>query len=436
MDSLNADPRRITSELTVEQRRELVARIAESEPFRRAPRLREFLLFVCHQSLANPHAQLSEYEIGYQVFKRRESFNPAEDSIVRSSARQLRQKLAEYFQTVGLSEEWVLDIPKGTYVPSFTRRASPAVPPAAEGDPAQTPAPESARFYRHLTVLVVLALLMAAVLSIAYGLWPRPAKIVRTEPDNLLAWLFSGVDQPVSVVLPDAALNIVNSDRDRMLTLEQYLRDEEQSQAAGGAAVPSQPAAGPGILRGRLITGFRDVLFLERLRMLASRAGVEIQTRHSRLMNLRDFRNGNFIVVGDAFSNPWASLFQQQVNFRFEQQGRGLFGIRNQEPRSGELAYYTSMIDPSRDGVSYATVAIRPNLSATGLVLLAAGLHVEGNEGKFDALLSPEVFQSIRGLIDGVPPRRAIGLELLLEVRAKRGIAGQVKLLAARSPQS
>jgi hypothetical protein len=111
-----------------DERWKLVQRIAASDQFRRAPRLRDFLLFVSERTLASPGAEISEYEISQEVFKRPPTFSPAEDSIVRSSARQLRAKLHEYFEEAGREEEQILEIPKGSYAPIFSPRTVPANP--------------------------------------------------------------------------------------------------------------------------------------------------------------------------------------------------------------------------------------------------------------------------------------------------------------------
>src|SRR3954452_8436089 len=80
-----------------DERWALVHRVLEDESFRRAPRLREFLLFTVEKALSGRSVELNENDIARAVFRRTESFNSADDSIVRSSARQLRTKLHEYF---------------------------------------------------------------------------------------------------------------------------------------------------------------------------------------------------------------------------------------------------------------------------------------------------------------------------------------------------
>jgi hypothetical protein len=118
--------------------RALVDRILASQEFRRTVRLREFLVYVVDRKFAGARADLTEPLIGQRVFGRSASYNPSEDSIVRTEARNLRQRLERYFAGEGLEEPIVLEIPKGGYVPVFSYR------PVSASDPA-IPAPQQSR---------------------------------------------------------------------------------------------------------------------------------------------------------------------------------------------------------------------------------------------------------------------------------------------------
>src|SRR5580700_9511255 len=72
---------------------ELVERVASSNVFKKSPRLRQFLLFVAERTIAGRSEEINEYEIGWKVFERGPNYNPVDDSIVRSAARQLRSKV-------------------------------------------------------------------------------------------------------------------------------------------------------------------------------------------------------------------------------------------------------------------------------------------------------------------------------------------------------
>ena len=70
-------------------------KILSSRAFVQSPQLCQFLRFVVDQELAGQGAQLKEYLLGVEVFRKEESFDPRLDTVVRTVARRLRNKLAE-----------------------------------------------------------------------------------------------------------------------------------------------------------------------------------------------------------------------------------------------------------------------------------------------------------------------------------------------------
>ena len=114
-------------------------------------------------------------------------------------------------------------------------------------------------------------------------------------------------------------------------------------------------------------------------------------------MQSRDFRKGNFVILGSTWSNPWVGMFEEKCNFRFVRDpATGHFGIRNSAPRDGESAFYFSSPEQARNGVSHARIALMPNLSDSGKVLLISGLHTESSEGATDAVLAPDFLSQVR----------------------------------------
>lgn len=84
--------------------RSLVARILASREFQRASRLRAFLTYVVERKLAGTPEEVTETLIGHRVFGRPATYSPGEDSIVRTEARTLRQRLERYFAGEGAGE--------------------------------------------------------------------------------------------------------------------------------------------------------------------------------------------------------------------------------------------------------------------------------------------------------------------------------------------
>jgi serine/threonine-protein kinase len=100
--------------------------ICSSPQFIKSERMNRFLRFVVEQALQGNGDDLKEYTIGVEVFDKDASFDPRIDNNVRTEARRLRAKLAEYYATYGLSDKVRIELPKGSYclVSSRPRRSS------------------------------------------------------------------------------------------------------------------------------------------------------------------------------------------------------------------------------------------------------------------------------------------------------------------------
>src|SRR5258705_3664842 len=118
---------------SLDPRWELVQRVAASTGFRKAARVRDFLLYVCARALEQHTDEITEQQVGTHVFGRPADYNPGDDNVVRAQARVLRTKLEQYFAgEEGHAEPILITIPKGAYVPVFEPRsvAAPSVTPA------------------------------------------------------------------------------------------------------------------------------------------------------------------------------------------------------------------------------------------------------------------------------------------------------------------
>jgi len=69
-----------------------LAKLQASSAFAQAERLSRFLKFVISEVLAGRGDRLNQYTLGIEIFNRRETFDPAVDSVVRVEAGRLRSK--------------------------------------------------------------------------------------------------------------------------------------------------------------------------------------------------------------------------------------------------------------------------------------------------------------------------------------------------------
>jgi len=94
-------------------------RIQESPDFHASDQQREFFQFVVLETLAGRSHEIKGYTVATQVFGRKNDFDQATDPIVSIQANKLRRSLERYYLVAGQQDPVRIDIPKGTYVPTF-----------------------------------------------------------------------------------------------------------------------------------------------------------------------------------------------------------------------------------------------------------------------------------------------------------------------------
>jgi adenylate cyclase len=97
-------------------------RVLAHREFQATDRIRDFLRFVVEESLAGRAKGLKGFTIATQVFGRGKDFDAALDPIVRIQGGRLRRALERYYLVAGGRDPIRIDIPKGRYVPSFTKQ--------------------------------------------------------------------------------------------------------------------------------------------------------------------------------------------------------------------------------------------------------------------------------------------------------------------------
>ena len=91
----------------------LLDKILNSPTFANKEAQKSLLSFL--YSSANEGKSLREIDIAFDFFKREDTFQPGEDTIVRVSVYKLRALLEKYYQNEGAEDELVFDLPKGGY---------------------------------------------------------------------------------------------------------------------------------------------------------------------------------------------------------------------------------------------------------------------------------------------------------------------------------
>ena len=120
---------RVTTAPTPEEVRAQIDRMTTSDEFSRSPQLGAFLRFVVDEVLQGKSDRIKAYTIGVDVLRRDAKFDPQLDPIVRVEATRLRRTIDRYYAGVGADDPIRVDMPRGSYIPVFSRRTATAAAP-------------------------------------------------------------------------------------------------------------------------------------------------------------------------------------------------------------------------------------------------------------------------------------------------------------------
>jgi hypothetical protein len=440
-----------TIELEDDPRWQAVVRITNDGEFVRASRLCQFLRYVCERAITERVNEITEQQIGVHVFGRPSSYNPSDDTIVRATARQLRQRLAVYYQESGSHETLRISIPRGGYVPFFlsaeaekapesTVSSSPnslqvvaSIGPVSEPRPLGVgrqsvetfeviaPAKTRARYSVPFAWGIAAGLVIAACLyGSAYLLNRRPSP---SQP--LWTELFQ-TSRPTLIVSGDAGLNIFENLARHEVSLDEYTShsylDSSFAKTPGGyswdpLAIRSYTTMQNSRLSSRLLALHQDNRKLTELLF-------------ARDLNMGQLKDSNIIMLGAPQYDPWEHLFEQNLNFTVHYDGvANTITVLNRNPRNGEQPVYTW--SPSNPHHGFALITLTNNLSGSGRALLVQGITAAGDDAAGDFLLDDRgIATELAHLKEGSGHVR--NFQILLETLTTGGSSEGYRVIAER----
>jgi TolB-like protein len=165
-------------------------RVLAGSELRTNARQAKLLRYLVSETLEGRGSWLKGTAIAMDVFGREADFDPRADSVVRSEARRLRHALASYYVGPGVHDPVTISIPKGSYVPQFSRRRGASDAPGGveaekPADAVRTASPQHAgRSTRSIAVFgAVLALIVGLTVLGALRAGTPPGGV----PDSALA---------------------------------------------------------------------------------------------------------------------------------------------------------------------------------------------------------------------------------------------------------
>jgi hypothetical protein len=382
----------------------LVLRIAESQHFRNSARLCQFLSYVAECAIREQPEAATEQQIGIRVFGRSAGYNSSEDSIVRTHARLLRQKLAAYFADEGRDEPLLVDVPKGHYLPDFTPR--PSAEPVATAEPAPPAPVRMSQFAaRRLTWLALPLLALAATLLVWHP-WTHSG--VRSPQVSPLWQPFLTGDPPI--VIYSNAL---------------FTGDSTNGLRYAAPPTANQSAQTPYV---DTYTGIGELNSVYQLTQLFDAQHRSFVLKRSLLVTWDEAQARNLIFIGSWAENPSLRVLPTTSDFTMIAQPEQA-GIVNHHPKAGEPTQYLRPEHPLTS--DYAIVALLPGVQPGKRILLFSGLTTFGTQAAVEFFCNPDSASGILSQIStangGLRP-----FEAVLETTIAGGVPMQTRLVTLR----
>jgi hypothetical protein len=440
---------------TAEEVRQLLDRILCSRQFSNAPKKQKFLQLICEAYLDGRASELSEYSIGYEVFDRNETYDPALDSIVRVGAHEVRKKLERYYKSEGKNDEILLEIPAGSYIPIFTRLKQ--APEAAEPTKAAASTPPLSGHIgrvgviagktRNMLLGLALVFLIIAVVILALSNRQLRRQIKEGAQQKEFAAVYEPVWEPFLEDESPTLLVLSNppvyrfwnpADHKSLSNISINLTPAET------AALEETLGRERFVLKhnplSRLVlsydeyTGVGEAVGLYRLTSLFKGLGKDAMLKQSRTVSAEDMKNHNVILLGSAWVNEWSGK-----NLIKEDFGSGASAtIVNYNPLPGEEQEYGAKFDGETGKLieDYGLITVKPNISEKNTIMVLAGTHSEGTEAAAEYLTSEDHLRRLNQrllLLKRPSPRY---FQALLKVKVDNGIPTIISIVTVHELHS
>ncbi|MGC2636564.1 MAG: hypothetical protein WA294_05260 [Acidobacteriaceae bacterium] len=390
-------------------------RIAASQHLRTSPRLREFLFYIAKCAIREAPEEATEQQIGIRVFGRPAGYNSSEDSIVRTHARLLRQKLAAYFSEEGAQEAILLEVPKGHYLPTFRPREAPRAPepvavimPHSAGAASHTD--EGAAPTRSWRLWIALGAPIVAVLLLGAAIVSHPWRRA-TAPQTAVDvfWRpFLNSDPPL-VIYSNALF--------------------EGSSTQGLRYAPPEtvrPPNGDGYVD--TYTGIGELASVYTLTRLFDAHHATFLLKRSLLVTWDEAQLRNLIFIGSRAENPSLRVLQPTSDITMVAEPDSA-GVVNVHPLQGEPAMYSRPERPLT--TDYAILALQPGVQAGRQMLEFSGLTTFGTQAAVDFVCNPDTMGPLLKKITG-PKGEIRPFEAVLQTTIGGGVALQTRLVTIR----
>lgn len=406
------------SPLLQDPRWSLVLRVASSRTFKSSPRLRDLLLYVAECAIRDVPEDATEQQIGMKVFGRPPGYNSSEDSIVRSHARLLRQKLVVYFESDGADEKVRIDVPKGHYLLVFTPRTSAVTAPSpvivAKPTIQDPESPETAELVppapvhntarsRIWLLWVGLGMIVGGLIAAAI-LWQSGSRLNRSVATLWRPFLTG--DPPLLIY--SNGVFVGDSKNGMRYATQKELQD---------------PPADSHLIDH--YTGIGEANGVYELTRLFDAAHATFILKRSHLVTWDEAKQRNLIFIGSPAENLAVEALPSNAEFTLFSSPEAS-GYHNNHPRAGEPANYVRPEHPlTRD---YAIISFLPGVQSGKKMMWLSGLTTLGTQAAVEYASRPDSAAELLKVATG-PNGEVRPFEALLETTIVGGVPLEMRLV-------
>jgi hypothetical protein len=398
--------------------REQLRRLVAHPLFTNSKRYPVLLTYTVEQTLLGNAGELKERTIGIEAFGREPVYDVNLDPVVRTAAAEVRKRLSQYYYNPDHAGELVIELPIGSYVPTFREPASSRMGFAAEPSVAEkveslqkdsvfktlTHARAEQAHSRPVTrrwVPIAIGLLVAALIGFSAGRVKPPSNAAGAgQPSNMSRFWqpITATSSRVTYCLGEPTEPVDLQSRTDPVSEGGSLNTYDVTTLAR-SVVPLVPKNGQ----------FRV--------LAASDAG------------FAQLREGPFVLIG-AFDNPWTMRITQDLpmGFEYDNHVREVVDRKSVPKQIWTLQWQVPGKSLARD---YAIVA-RIHDTVTGEpVIILAGILGEGTEAASEVISNPAYLDAM--LLKAPKNWDQLNMEAVIEAKVIDGHPGPPTIIAVET---
>jgi len=340
------------------------------------------LRFVVERALEGHTEPLKERTLGIEVFGREPDYDTNLDPVVRTTAVEIRKRIAQYYHEASHESEMRIEFPPGTYMPEFRMPPKPAV---------TVPPPEPPKKSHARAMILAGGIALALVVAAVVTFRSKP-----TALDRFWEPVFASGD-PISLYIGSDIKNSKDS-----ITVIDLMHSEK--------------------------VAFSDATTLARLTSLMVTRNKPYRIRLQPTAELEDLKDGPAILIG-AFNNSFVLRLTERLRYGFVRNDETHVNYIRDQRNPASMVWSELVTAPYLDmKQDYAIICRLVDPSTGKLVVTASGLAKYGTEVAGEFLTNSSALEQIDRMAPKGWERKNMEIVLTTEVVGRR--AGTPKVAA------